>query len=191
MTPKEPGKTQRFFLQRPRTPGSQGVKKLREVIRWKTIPMTWRRTTMSTKDQTMTKVPATMTFGSVFGVIKAPRWIAAVSLLLATAMPALAQCPPSFAAAANYAIGANPYSVAVGDFNADNRPDLAVTNFGTNNVSILLSSGEGVARSCQRSTTQRTTPRSPSRWATSTPTAGPTWPWRTWAATTSPSCWAT
>jgi len=98
---------------------------------------------MNTKDQSLTNVSTPMTFGSVFAVAKAPRWLAAFGLLLATGMPALAQCPPAFAAAANYAIGATPYSVAVGDFNADGRPDLAVANFGTNNVAILLSSGGG------------------------------------------------
>jgi len=84
-----------------------------------------------------------MTFGSVFGVRNAPRWIVALGLLLATAMPALAQCPLSIAAAANYAVGTRPQSVAVGDFNADGRPDLAVANEGSNNLSILLGNANG------------------------------------------------
>ena len=33
--------------------------------------------------------------------------------------------------------------VAVGDFNGDNKPDLAVTNGGSNTVSVLLGSGNG------------------------------------------------
>jgi len=61
--------------------------------------------------------------------------------LISAAAPAHAQCPLSFAAAVNYAAGANPYSVAVGDFNADGRPDLAVANVSSNNVSILLGNG--------------------------------------------------
>jgi len=32
----------------------------------------------------------------------------------------------------------NPSALAVGDFNRDGRPDLAVTNYGAGNVSILL-----------------------------------------------------
>ena len=40
-------------------------------------------------------------------------------LLCGTASSALAQCPLSFAAAATYAAGTFPSSVAVGDFNAD------------------------------------------------------------------------
>jgi len=35
-------------------------------------------------------------------------------------------------------VGSNPFSVAVGDFNADGRPDLVVANGDTNNVSVLL-----------------------------------------------------
>ena len=46
--------------------------------------------------------------------------------------------PPS-----NYNIGNAPRSVAVGDFNGDGKQDLAVANFGSNNVSILLGDGAG------------------------------------------------
>jgi len=75
--------------------------------------------------------------------MKAPRWLAALGLLLATAIPALAQCQLSFAAAANYATGTQPRSVAVGDFNADGRPDLAVANTVSNSMSILLGNANG------------------------------------------------
>jgi len=104
---------------------------------------------MNTKDQSMTKVPQSLTFGSVFAITKAPHWLAALGLLLATAMPAMAQCPLSFAAVANYAAGTQPRSVAVGDFNADGRPDLAVALAGSGgggnlrNVSILLGNANG------------------------------------------------
>ena len=69
--------------------------------------------------------------------------VAAMGLLLAATMPALAQCPLSFVAPSNYPAGTNPYSVAVGDFNADGRPDLAVANEGSNNLSILLGNLSG------------------------------------------------
>ncbi|MEO8035406.1 MAG: IPTL-CTERM sorting domain-containing protein, partial [Acidobacteriota bacterium] len=43
----------------------------------------------------------------------------------------------------NVAVGTNPASVVIGDFNGDGRSDLAVANYGSNNVSILLGSGSG------------------------------------------------
>ena len=33
--------------------------------------------------------------------------------------------------------------MAVGDFNGDGKPDLAVANDGSNNVSVLLGNGDG------------------------------------------------
>src|SRR5207237_1519142 len=36
-----------------------------------------------------------------------------------------------------------PVSVAVGDFNGDGRPDLAVANALSSNVSVLLGDGDG------------------------------------------------
>ncbi len=45
---------------------------------------------------------------------------------------------PSFAAQATFAVGSYPYSLAVGDFNGDGRPDLAVANSSGNTVSVLL-----------------------------------------------------
>jgi hypothetical protein len=40
--------------------------------------------------------------------------------------------------------GATPSAIAVGDFNGDGRPDLAVANSGSGTISILLSSGGSV-----------------------------------------------
>jgi hypothetical protein len=63
-----------------------------------------------------------------------------VSILLNTT-----QLGPSvtFDPAVNFAVGTNPYSVAIGNLNGDSKPDLAVTNINSNNVSILLNSGAG------------------------------------------------
>ena len=40
-------------------------------------------------------------------------------------------------------IGTDPYSVAVGDFNLDGRPDLATANLLSDNVTILIGDGTG------------------------------------------------
>jgi len=40
-------------------------------------------------------------------------------------------------------VGTNPRSVVAGDFNGDGKTDLAVANYGSNDVSILLSNGDG------------------------------------------------
>jgi hypothetical protein len=49
----------------------------------------------------------------------------------------------SFLTARNYDVGSNPQSVAVGDFNGDGSPDLAVANSKDYTVSILLGKGDG------------------------------------------------
>src|SRR5438445_75308 len=48
-----------------------------------------------------------------------------------------------FQPAVNYGVGTNPAFVAAADFNGDGKPDLAVTNYGSNTVSILLGNGNG------------------------------------------------
>jgi hypothetical protein len=49
----------------------------------------------------------------------------------------------TFANAVNYTVGNLPYQVAIGDINHDGYPDLAVTNYGGNTVSILMGSKTG------------------------------------------------
>ena len=70
--------------------------------------------------------------------------------------------------------GTGPHAVAVGDFNRDGNPDLAVANYGSNNVSVLLGNGSGrLRRGHQLRRGHR--PLRAWRWATSTATAAPTW----------------
>jgi hypothetical protein len=49
----------------------------------------------------------------------------------------------TFAPPATYSPGAQPVSIAIGDLNADGKPDLAVVNNGSNTVSVLLNRGNG------------------------------------------------
>jgi hypothetical protein len=49
----------------------------------------------------------------------------------------------TFANAATYTVGKQPYQVAIGDVNGDGHPDLAVTNNGANTVTILFGSASG------------------------------------------------
>jgi hypothetical protein len=44
----------------------------------------------------------------------------------------------SFLARRDYPVGASPSSVAVGDFNGDGVPDLAVANYDSDSVSVLI-----------------------------------------------------
>src|SRR5215813_3339195 len=44
----------------------------------------------------------------------------------------------TFQPARNLDVGRSPYSVAVGDFNGDGKLDLAVANYNSHNVSVLL-----------------------------------------------------
>jgi hypothetical protein len=59
-----------------------------------------------------------------------------VSILLNTTAPGSAV--PSFAASQEFDTGSLPNAVAVGDFNGDSRPDLAVANVGSDSVSVLV-----------------------------------------------------
>ncbi|WP_040892250.1 beta strand repeat-containing protein [Zavarzinella formosa] len=61
-----------------------------------------------------------------------------VSVLLGTGTGSFTAAPGS-----PFAVGEKPYSVAIGDVNGDGKPDLVVSNYGDNNVSVLLGTGTG------------------------------------------------
>ena len=58
-----------------------------------------------------------------------------------------------FASPKSYPVGTAPVAVAIGDFNGDGKPDLAVANSGSDNVSILLNKGDGTFQSAMNFTT--------------------------------------
>ena len=45
--------------------------------------------------------------------------------------------PTSFAAKVDFATGVNPFRIAIGDVDGDGKPDLVVTNGGSNTISVL------------------------------------------------------
>ena len=59
-----------------------------------------------------------------------------VSVLLNTTAPGATT--PSFATQQTFATGTQPFSVTAADVNGDGKPDLIVTNYGGNTVSVLL-----------------------------------------------------
>jgi hypothetical protein len=74
--------------------------------------------------------------------------IALLAVALAAPARAWAQVAtcPVFAAEAVYAADIYPSSLAIGDVNADGKPDLVVANGTASSVSILLGNGDGTVR---------------------------------------------
>src|SRR5438105_5637872 len=55
----------------------------------------------------------------------------------------------SFITSPTYAVGDHPSSAAVGDFNGDGIPDLAVANYLSDSVSVLLGKRDGTFQTAQ------------------------------------------
>lgn len=60
-----------------------------------------------------------------------------------TAAPRVPCDPISFATPVTYPIGNRPRSAGHGDFNGDGHPDIVVTNYSGNSVSVLLGNSDG------------------------------------------------
>src|SRR2546423_1885038 len=65
--------------------------------------------------------------------------------LMIVAAPASAAQPVSFTPAPGspFPVGTYPQGITSADFNGDQKPDLAVTNVLSNNVTVLLGNGSG------------------------------------------------
>ena len=68
---------------------------------------------------------------------------ATVAVVAALAAPAAAPAQLSFGGPTNFTVGDEPQSVAVGDFNGDADPDLAVGNTRSGTVTVLLGGAGG------------------------------------------------
>jgi hypothetical protein len=62
------------------------------------------------------------------------------------------RCLLSFSPAVSYAVGTTPQAVLTADFNSDGRLDLAVANYSSNNISVLLGNAGGTFQAAQNST---------------------------------------
>src|ERR1700675_103643 len=77
-----------------------------------------------------------------------PKFVVA-ALLLAVCLltPQIGVAQITFGPPTDYPVGTTPGAVATGDFNNDGKPDLAVANSGSNDISILLGNADGTFQS--------------------------------------------
>ncbi|CAF5222363.1 unnamed protein product, partial [Rotaria magnacalcarata] len=57
--------------------------------------------------------------------------------------PFVTQCNTTFTGQTAYSTGTSPNSVAAADVNGDGKPDIIVANFGSDNIGVLLNTGNG------------------------------------------------
>jgi hypothetical protein len=67
----------------------------------------------------------------------------AVMFVMCLIAPHMAEAQIRFKARIDYGVGDEPESVAIGDLNGDGALDLAVANYTSNDVSVLLGNGDG------------------------------------------------
>src|SRR5690606_14210644 len=82
-----------------------------------------------------------------------PSWWCLMSILIIACWGWNAQAAVTFATVVTYPVNANPYWIALGDFNSDGNLHISVTNSVSHNVSILLGNGNGIFQSAANFTT--------------------------------------
>ena len=76
-------------------------------------------------------------------------FVAATSFFLSAFPNPIVAQTPLFNPQTQYVSGTNPSCIVVDDFNGDRVQDLAVVNFGSATVSVLLGNGDGTFRAAQ------------------------------------------
>src|SRR5689334_24528591 len=70
--------------------------------------------------------------------------LVAATLFIASGFPPGARAQAAlFNAPRDSVVGVNPFAVAVGDLNGDGKLDLAVANYASNSVSVVLANSDG------------------------------------------------
>src|SRR5215475_15108797 len=70
-------------------------------------------------------------------------FLAITGMLLISLGSSSRGCAVDFASPVSYPVGTNPAGIVVADLNGDGKPDIAVANSGSGDVSILLGNGDG------------------------------------------------
>jgi uncharacterized repeat protein (TIGR01451 family) len=78
------------------------------------------------------------------------RNLAVALLLISLSFPAISGAV-DFTSPKSYPVGTSPWAVVIGDFNGDGKPDIAVANLISANVSILLGNGDGTFKAAVNS----------------------------------------
>lgn len=101
-------------------------------------PSNWSESRRSSRWQTSLARSSVSSQRPAKTTVRVARLISLAAAALLLLLPAAVLARVGFSAPRNFAVGSAPGSVAIGNFNADSDPDLAVANTNSNNVSILF-----------------------------------------------------